>query len=64
MLGRLIAIKLMRKAERNHSNFKPNTNDSTLKKAYEAGFVDINGHLTQQGEKLMYFFNMKSSKAN
>ena len=54
----------MRKAERNHSNFKPNTNDSTLKKAYEAGFVDINGHLTQQGEKLMNFFNMKSPKAN
>ena len=54
----------MRKAERNHSNFKPNTNDSTLKKAYDAGFVDINGHLTQQGQKLMNFFNMKSSEAN
>ena len=64
MLGRLIAIKLMRKAERNHSNLTPNTQDSTLKKAYEAGFVDINGRLTQQGQKLMNFFNMKSSKAN
>ena len=54
----------MRKAERNHSNFKPNINDSTIKRAYEAGFVDINGHLTQQGEKLMNVFKMKSSKAN
>ena len=64
MLGRLIAIKLMRKAERSQGTFKPSINDSTIKRAYEAGFVDINGHLTQQGEKLMNFFNMKSSKAN
>ena len=64
MLGRLIAIKLMRKAERSQRTFEPNINDSTIKRAYEAGFVDINGRLTQQGEKLMNFFNMKSSKAN
>ena len=64
MLGRLIGIKLMRKAERNQPNFKPKTNDSTIQKAYDAGFVDINGHLTKQGEKLMNFFNMKSSKVN
>ena len=54
----------MRKAERNQPNFKPKTNDSTIQKAYDAGFVDINGHLTKQGEKLMNFFNMKSSKVN
>ena len=64
MLGRLIAIKLMRKAEINQHTFKTSINDSTIKRAYEAGFVDINGHLTQQGEKLMNFFNMKSSKVN
>ena len=64
MLGRLIAIKLMRKAERSQRAFESNINDSTIKRAYEAGFVDINGHLTQQGEKLMNFFNMKSPKAN
>ena len=64
MLGRLIAIKLMRKAERGQRTFEANINDSTIKRAYEAGFVDINGHLTQQGEKLMNFFNMKSPKAN
>ena len=64
MLGRLIAIKLMRKAERSQRTFKPRIIDSTIKSAYEAGFVDINGHLTQQGEKLMNFFNMKSPKAN
>ena len=54
----------MRKAEINQHTFKPSINDSTIKRAYEAGFVDINGHLTQRGEKLMNFFNMKSSKAN
>ena len=54
----------MRKAERSQRTFEANTNDSTIKKAYDAGFVDINGHLTQQGQKLMNFFNMKSSKAN
>ena len=64
MLGRLIAIKLMRKAERSQRTFKPRINDSTIKRAYEAGFVDINGHLTQQGQKLMNIFKIKSSKAN
>ena len=54
----------MRKAERSQGTFKPSINDSTIKRAYEAGFVDINGHLTQRGEKLMNFFNMNSSKAN
>lgn len=54
----------MRKAERSQRTFKPRIIDSTIKSAYEAGFVDINGHLTQQGEKLMNFFNMKSPKAN
>ena len=63
MLGRLIGIKLMRKAERSQRTLKPRINDSTIKKAYDAGFVDINGHLTKQGEKLMNFFNMKSPKA-
>ena len=63
MLGRLIGIKLMRKAERSQRIFKPNINDSTIKRAYDAGFVDTNGHLTKQGEKLMNFFNMKSPKA-
>ena len=43
----------MRKAERSQRTFEPSINDSTIKRAYEAGFVDINGHLTQQGEKLM-----------
>jgi len=38
--------------------------DKAIKRADETGFVDINGHLTQQSEKLMNFFNMKSSKAN
>ena len=64
MLGRLIGLKLIRRAERTHHNFKPNTNDSTIQKAFDAGFVDINGHLTQQGEKLMNFFKIKSSKIN
>jgi len=64
MLGRLIAIKLMRKAERSQRTFEPSINDSTIKRAYEAGFVDINGHLTLQGEKLMHFYTMKSPKAN
>ena len=64
MLGRLIAIKLMRKAERSQRILKPRIIDSTIERAYEAGFVDINGHLTQQGEKLMNVFKMKSSKAN
>ena len=64
MLGRLIAIKLIRRAERNQTYFKPNRNDSTIQKAYDAGFVDINGRLTQQGEKLINFFKMKSSKVN
>ena len=54
----------MRKAERSQHIFKPRINDSTIKRAYEAGFVDINGHLTQQGQKLMNVFTMKSSKAN
>ena len=64
MLGRLIGIKLMRRAERNQPDFKPNTNDSAIQKAYDSGFVDINGQLTQQGEKLMNFFKMKSSEIN
>ena len=64
MLGRLIGIKLMLKAERSQITLKPRINDSTIKKAYDAGFVDINGHLTKQGEKLMNFFNMKSPKAS
>ena len=64
MLGRLIGIKLMRKAERSQRIFKPSINDSTIKRAYDAGFVDINGHLTKQGEKLINFFNRKSPKAN
>jgi len=64
MLGRLIAIKLMRKAERSQRILKPRIIDSTIEKAYEAGFVDINGHLTQQGQKLMNSFTMKSPKAN
>ena len=64
MLGRLIAIKLMRKAERRQCIFKPRINDGTIERAYDAGFVDINGHLTQQGEKLMNVFKLKSSKAN
>ena len=64
MLGRLIGIKLVRKAERSQQTFKHSINDSTIKKAYDAGFVDINGHLTKQGEKLMNFFNMKSPQAN
>ena len=54
----------MRKAERSQRTFEPNINDSTIKRAYEAGFVDINGRLTQQGEKLMNFIKMKSPKAN
>ena len=54
----------MRKAERSQRILKPRIIDSTIEKAYEAGFVDINGHLTQQGEKLMNVFKMKSSKAN
>ena len=62
MLGRLIGIRLMRKAERGQRNFKPNKNDSTIQKAYDAGFVDINGRLTQQGERLINFFKMKSSE--
>ncbi len=64
MLGRLIGIKLMRRAERNQPHLKLKTNDSTIQKAYDAGFVDINGHLTKQGEKLMNFFNMQSPKVN
>ena len=64
MLGRLIAIKLMRKAERSQRILKPRIIDSTIEKAYEAGFVDINGHLTQRGQKLMNVFKIKSSKAN
>ena len=64
MLGRLIAIKLMRKAERRQCTIKPRINDGTIERAYDAGFVDINGNLTQQGEKLMNVFKMKSSKAN
>ena len=64
MLGRLIAIKLMRKAERRQCTIKPRINDGTIERAYDAGFVDINGNLTKQGEKLMNVFKMKSSKAN
>ena len=64
MLGRLIGIKLIRRTERSQPYFKPNTNDSTIQKAYDAGFVDINGHLTHQGEKLINFFKMKSSNVN
>ena len=54
----------MRKAERGQRNFKPNKNDSTIQKAYDAGFVDVNGRLTQQGEKLINFFKMNSSEVN
>ena len=64
MLGRLIAIELMRKAERRQCTIKPRISDGPIEKAFDAGFVDINGHLTQQGEKLMNVFKMKSSKAN
>ena len=62
MLGRLIGIKLIKRDERNQPYCKPNANDSTIQKAYDAGFVDINGRLTQQGERLINFFKMKSSE--
>ena len=64
MLGRLIGIKLIRRDERNQPYCKTNTNDSTIQKAYDAGFVDINGRLTQQGEKLINFFKVNSSNVN
>ena len=64
MLGRLIGIKLIRRAERNQTYFKPNSKDSIIQKAQEAGFVDINGQLTQPGERLINFVKMKSSKVN
>ena len=64
MLGRLIGIKLIRRAERNQTYFKPNSKDSIIQKAQDAGFEDINGQLTQQGERLINFFKMKSSKLN
>ena len=40
MLGRLIAIELMRKAERRQCTIKPRINDGPIEKAYDAGFVD------------------------
>ena len=64
MLGRLIAIKLMRKAERRQCTIKPRINDGTIERAYDAGFVDINGHLTHKVEELINFFKTKSSKTN
>ncbi|MDA8647722.1 hypothetical protein N9L40_02120 [Rhodobacteraceae bacterium] len=61
MLGRLIALQQVRNADRQQL-FTPHTNDSTIQRAHIAGFVDSKGHLTQQGNKLMNFFIMKSTK--
>ena len=63
MLGRLIALQQVRNAERQQL-FTPHTNDSTIQRTHIAEFVDSKGQLAQQGEKLMNFFSLKSTKAD